>query len=157
MDETKTLVGWIKTRIPDADLGKFSWDSTDTDQGNFEFKMMVFRCFNDDVIPRERKRVQLDIQQALKLRSVEIRRCNVRATLEISADSRPWNKAQAVFLETMREIAGLGRDAFDIGWISTGIRVAAGCPSQLASITIGATWVVNRKREIQDFGAKCGF
>ena len=49
---------------------------------------------------------------------------------------------------------GLQSESFDIRWVSTGIRVSvnsapAGClhvSSQLASITIGTTWVLNRER-----------
>ena len=63
MDETKPSVGQTKTMVPDADLGKFNWDLTVTDQGNFEFKTLMFLWFSGYVIPRERKHVQLDIQQ----------------------------------------------------------------------------------------------
>ena len=59
---------------------------------------MVFLWFNEDVNSRECKRVQLDIQQALARNPVVIRGDMVRATLEISADKRPWNKAQTIFL-----------------------------------------------------------
>ena len=72
----------------------------------------------------------------------------MRATPGISADERPWNKAQAVFLCAMREFDGRQREMFDIRWVSTGIRVsvksapsgASPVLSQLASIAIGATW-----------------
>ena len=54
----------------------------------------------------------------------------------------------------MREIARLGRDVFDIRWVSSGIRVAVnsaspGCPttqSQQVAITIGEAWVLNQER-----------
>ena len=55
--------------------------------------MMVFLLFNEDVNFRGRKRVQLDIQQALIQSLVEI----------YGADKRPRNKAQAVFLCAVRE------------------------------------------------------
>ena len=42
------------------------------------------------------------------------------------------------------KIDGLGCDAFDIECVSKGLRVAV--VSQLASITLGATWVLNRER-----------
>ena len=48
----------------------------------------------------------------------------MRATLETAPDKRPWNKAQAIFLCTMRENAGLTKENFDITWVSTGIRVS---------------------------------
>ena len=32
----------LKTIVSDADLNKFNWEMTDRDQGNFEFKMVVF-------------------------------------------------------------------------------------------------------------------
>ena len=78
----------------------------------------------------------------------------VRATREISRDKRPWNKAQAVFLCAMREFAGLRSETFDIRLVSTWSRVSAnsaptGCLpvlSQLATITIGATWALSRER-----------
>ena len=44
----------------------------------------------------------------------------VRATLDISPDKRPWNKAQTVFSCAMRETASW----FDIRWVPTGIRVS---------------------------------
>ena len=83
VDEARTLVGEIKTRTSEADLGKFNWDLTDRDQGNFEFTMMEFLWFKGDVNSRRRERVQLDIQQALTRSPVEIHGDIVRATLEI--------------------------------------------------------------------------
>ena len=56
MDEAKGLVSQIKAMIPNAEL-------TDRDQGNFDVKMMAFLSVNET--PHERKRVRLDIQQAL--------------------------------------------------------------------------------------------
>ena len=72
----------------------------------------------------------------------------------MSLDKRPWNKAQAVFLCAVRDFAGLRSETLDIRWVSTGIRVSVnsaptGCLpvlSQLASVTIWATWVLNRER-----------
>ena len=74
------------------------WDMIDRDQGNFDFKMMVFLWFSDGVILREHKRVQTDIQQSVNARPVTTRDCNVRATIEIELVWRPWDKAQAIFL-----------------------------------------------------------
>ena len=92
---------------------------------------------------------QLDIWQALSLRPVEIHGCNVRATQEISPDNRQWKKAQAVFWCATRDIASLQREAFDTrSEICVAVNWAPpGCPtimSQLASIMIGSTWVLNR-------------
>ena len=56
--------------------------------------MVVLLLFIDDVILRERKRVQTDIQQL------------------------PTTKFVAIFLENLE------RAVFDIGWVSTGIRIA---------------------------------
>ena len=81
MDEARTLVSEIKSKFSEADLGKFNWDLIDRNQGNFEFKMMVFLWFNEDVNLRERKSVQLGIQQALVRSPVVIRGDIVRATL----------------------------------------------------------------------------
>ena len=77
----------------------------------------------------------------------------MRATLEFAPDKRPWNKAQAVFPCGMCESAALPRETFDIKWVSTGIRISVNSTpsgalpvsSQLASITTGATWVLNRE------------
>ena len=105
---------------------------------------MVFLWFHDDVNLRERKRVQLDIQQAVARNPVRIRGDIVRATLGISPDKRLWNKAQAVFLCATRKFACPRCEVFDIRLVSTGIRVSVNSEpvlSQLASITIGATWV----------------
>ena len=76
--------------------------------------MTAFLWFKNDVSHWERKRMQLEIQQMLNATPVQTRGKNVRGTLEITVDKRPRNKAQAVLLSAMREIAGLGRDAFDI-------------------------------------------
>ena len=77
----------------------------------------------------------------------------VRATLEIALDKRPWNEAQAVFPYAMCEGAAPPRETIDVKWVSTGIRVSVNSApsgalpvlSQLASITIGATWFLNRQ------------
>ena len=108
--------------IPGADLNKVNWEMTDRDQGHFDIKMMTFLWFNEGVTPHERKRVQLDIQQALARVPVRIKGDIVRAT--IAPDKKPWNKAQAVFPCTMRQNAGLTREKFDMRWVSTGIRVS---------------------------------
>ena len=76
--------------------------------------MMALLWFKNDVSYWERKRMQLEIQQMLNATPVQTRGKNVRGTLEITVDKRPRNEAQAVFRGALREIAGLGRDAFDI-------------------------------------------
>ena len=124
MEEATGLVSQIKAVILGADLNKFNWELTDRDQVNFDVKMMTFLWFNENVTPHERHRVQLDIQQALARTPVEIKGDIVRATLETASDRRPWNKAQAIFLCTMSENPGLTKAKFDIGWVSTGIRVS---------------------------------
>ena len=86
--------------------------------------MMAFLWFKHDLSHWERKRSQLDIQQVLNVRPVRARGWHVRATLEISPGERPWNKAQAVSLEPIRNFAKLGRDVFDIRLVTTGIRIA---------------------------------
>ena len=114
----------------------------------------MFLWFKEDVIHRERKRVRTDIQQLLNARPVMTHGCSVRATLEIERVKRFQNKAQVIFLGTMRDMASLGRDAFDISWVSTGIRVAANSArvvSLVAVATIGidhdlGNCVVNMER-----------
>ena len=54
----------------------------------------------------------------------EIKEDVVRTTLETAPDKRPWNKAQAIFLCTMRENAGLTKEKFDIKWVLAEIRVS---------------------------------
>ena len=75
----------------------------------------------------------------------------MRATLETAPDKSRWNKAQAIFLCTMRD-DGLTNEQFDIRWVSAGIRVSVNSAprdrlpvlAQIASLTIGANWVFNR-------------
>ena len=121
--------------------------------GNFDIKMVTFLWFMDGVTPQDRKRVQLDLQQALVRAPIEVKGEHVRGTLETAPDKRPWNEAQAIFLRTMRENAGLTKEQFHMRWVSTGIRVSVngappGCLAVLlpvASITIGANWMLNRE------------
>ena len=86
--------------------------------------MMACLSFSNGISYLDRKRLQLDIQQELTNRHVKARSWNARATLEIRPDKRVWSKAQTVFLRAMREIAGLGRQVFDIQWLTTGIRMS---------------------------------
>ena len=55
----------------------------------------------------------------------------------MSPDKRPWN-------ETL-EFVGLRSETFDIRLVSTGLSGCMLVLSQLASITIGATWILNRE------------
>ena len=115
--------------------------------------MMTFLWFNENVTPHERDRAQLDIQHTGQdpfSNQGDI----VRAKLETAPDKRSWNKAQAIFLCTLRDNADLTKEKLDIRWVSTGIRVSVtSAPpdrlpvlAQIASITIGANWVLNRDR-----------
>ena len=164
MDEAKELVGKVKTLIQDTDIGKFDWDLTDSDQGNFDTKMMAFLWFKDGVTPQVRKRAQLDLQQSLADKPIPVKGADVRATLELDPEKRPWKKAQAIFIGAMREHAGLPRATFDIRWVNTGLRVSVnmsspGCatvvPTPIASFTIGTSWVLG-PRKIQDFCTESG-
>ena len=119
VDKARTLVSGIKAITSEADLNKLNWELTDRDQGNFVFMMMALLWFNEDLNFQERKRVQLDIQQALVWPPVRIHGDIVRATLEIFPERIPWNKVQAVFFCAVREIAGLPRETFDIRWVPT--------------------------------------
>ena len=94
-DEVKALITQMKTLIDAAQQGNFDWNLPESDQGDFEFKMMALLWFKNDFSFWKRKRMQLDIQQMLNVRPVTTRGCHVRATLEISPDTRPWNKARA--------------------------------------------------------------
>ena len=102
-------------------------------------KMVTFLWVMDGVTPQDRKRVQLDLQQALVRVPIEVKGEHVRSTLETAAE------AQAIFVRTMRENAGLTKEQLDMRWVSTGIRVSVngappGCLAvslPVASITIG--------------------
>ena len=118
-DEARDLVGKVKFLIQDTDMDKFDWDLTPRDQGNFDFKMMTFLWFKDGITPQDRKRVQLDLQQALVRALIEVKEEYVRATLETAPYKKPWNKAQATFLRTMRENACLTKEEFHMRWVST--------------------------------------
>ena len=79
---------------------------------------MTFLWFDEKVAPCERKRVQLDFQQALANAPVKIKEEDV-------LEKRPWNKAQAIFICAIREHANLPRDTFDTWWVKRGLRVSA--------------------------------
>ena len=119
MDEARDLVGKVKILNLETDKNKFDWDLE-----NFDIKMVTFLWFMVGVTPQDRKRVQLDLQQALVRAPIEVKGEHVRGTLETAPDKRPWNEAQAIFLRTMRENAGLTKEQFDMRWVSTGIRVS---------------------------------
>ena len=69
---------------------------------------------------------------------------------------RPWNKANAIFLGAMRDIAKLSREAFDIrghSWNPVEVNSPPLSPQgmstsmvSLASVTIGPNWVVKEAR-----------
>ena len=108
--------------IFDADQGKFDWDLTDQDQGNFEIEIMVFLWFTEDGSPTE-----AEIQQWWNTNPVKACGHNVRATLESEPVNRPWNKTQAVFLGTIREFAHLERNVFDIRWVDNLLPLCVVC------------------------------
>ena len=60
---------------------------------------------------------------------IKIKEELVRATLETAPDKRPCKRAQAIFLCTQHENAGLAKDQFDMRWVWTEIRVCEVCPS----------------------------
>ena len=150
MVEARTLVSEIKSVISEADFGKFNWESIDLDQGNFEFKMMAFLWFHEDVNLQESKNVQLDIPQALARNPVRIRGEFVRATLEIFLRTRDLGTklrrsscVQCVNLPVYREEI----------WTSGGprqgdSRLDEQCALPLLSqlVTIGTAWLLNDKR-----------
>ena len=98
LDEAKQLISETKTRIKPDDLKVFVWDLAARDQGNIDIKMMVFLWFKEVVTSMVRNRVQLDLQQALAIAPIKFRDVNVRTTLELQTEKRPWNKAQAISL-----------------------------------------------------------
>ena len=62
-----------KVRLKQDDLNVFDWDLTDRDQGNFDTKMMAFVWFKEEVTPKGRKRVHLDLQQYLTAQPLEFK------------------------------------------------------------------------------------
>ena len=115
---------------------KFNWELTDLDQGNLDMKMMIFLCFNECVTPHERKRI-------------------VRATLETARDKREdgTKRRRFSYAPCVKTPVSRGKSLIS-GGSRRGIRVSVnsatpgGMPvlSQVASITIGADWVLNRER-----------
>ena len=95
-----------------------------------------------------RKKALNDIQQGLPSDPLPFKGVNVRATLELDPVKRPWNRAQAI----LTEHANVPREAFDIRWVDTGLRVSVTPPparpalSALASFTTGANWALNFDR-----------
>ena len=65
MEEAKQLVSKTKASLKQDDLNMFDWELTDSDQGIFDTKMMVFLWFKEEVTPVMRKKVLNDIQQGL--------------------------------------------------------------------------------------------
>ena len=61
-EEAKQLVSKTKARLKQDDLNMFDWELTDSDQGIFDTKMMVFLWFKEEVTPVMRKKVLNDIQ-----------------------------------------------------------------------------------------------
>ena len=120
-----------KARLKLDDLYKFDWERTDKDQGNFDIKMMTFLWFDQKVAPYQRKRVQLISNKQLASVPIRIKEADVRATLELDPEERPWNKAQAIFVCKMREHANHPRDTFDIKWVNKGLCVSVSMPAIL--------------------------
>ena len=153
MDEARDLVGKVKILNLETDKNKFDWTRLLIVKEISISKWLPSCGSWTGVTPQDRKRVQLDLQQALVRAPIEVKGEHVRGTLETAPDKRPWNEAQSIFLRTMRENAGLTKEQFDMRWVSTGIRVSVngappGCLAVLlpvASITIGAHWVLNRE------------
>ena len=104
---------------------------------------MVVLWFKEGVTPMIRQKVLNDIQHGLTSNPFSFKGVNIRATLELGPIKRPWNKAQAIFIGVMKEHANVSREAFDIRWVDTGLRVSVAAPSgrpalpiALASFTI---------------------
>ena len=103
-------------------------------------KRMVFLWFKPDVSIWDRKRSLAD-------RPLAVQGHNARVILEISLDKRPWSKAQAIFLG-MLNTTGLGRDTFDIMWLTNGSRVSVkGTPSgnHITMVQLGDQLTLGRK------------
>ena len=127
MEEAKQLVSTTKARLK-QDSNMFDWQLTDSDQGMFDTKMMVFLCLAEGVIPMIRMKVLNNIQQGLTSDLVFFINVNVRAALELDPIKRPWNKAQAIFIGEMTEYANQSRDAFDTNWVDSALPVSVAVP-----------------------------
>ena len=114
MEEAKQLVCKTKVRLKQDDLNMFNWELTDSDQGIFDTKMMVFLWFKEEVTPVMRQKVLNDTQQGFTSDLLPFKGVYVRATPELDQVKRPWNKAQAIFIGVMKEHANVAREAFDI-------------------------------------------
>ena len=135
IEEAKQLVCMTNSRLKREELNLFDWERTDSDQGIFDTKMIVFLWFKEGVTPIIRKKVLNDIQHGLASDPLSFKGVNVRATLELDPLKRPWNEA------LMKEHANVSREAFDIRWVDTGLRVSIGgdpawetCPPDRAGL-----------------------
>ena len=75
-----------------------------------------------------RKKELDDIKQGLTSNPLSFKGVNVRSTLELDPIKRPWNKAPAIsvgFIRTRQP-----REAFDIKWVDTGLRVPVTLPPE---------------------------
>ena len=125
VEEAKQLVCM---RPKQEDLNVFDWELTDSDQGIFDTKMMVFLWFKEGGHSH-------DAQERAECNPLSFKGVNIRATLELDPIKRPWNKAQAIFIGVMKEHANVSR----------GVSVVApperpALPIALASFSTGLNW-----------------
>ena len=160
-EEAKQLVSKTMARLKQDDLNMLDWELTDSDQGIFDTKMMMFLWFQEGVTPVMRM-VLNDIQRGLTGDPLPFEGVNVRATLELDPVKRPWNKTQAIFIGVMKEYANLPLEAFDVRWVDTGLRVSVAAPLwrtalpiALASFTFGANWALNFEK-CREFAPQVG-
>ena len=107
-DEVKALATHRKTTMPVAKQDKFDWGLTSSSK-------LWPSCGSSQTSASGTGDTRLRfVINELKRQACRSSGFSVRAVWVILSDRRPWNKAQAFFLRAMREIAGLGRQVFDI-------------------------------------------
>ena len=116
LDEAKELITVTEARTKQEDLKVFDWDLIDRDQENFDTKIMLF-LFKKGSFPwsvNEFSWTSRRSRLTIRFHSKE----RMQGTLRTFAPvKRPWNKATR-----------LPREAFDIRWVDSGLRVSVSAP-----------------------------
>ena len=92
----------VKVRMTLELRGRVDWDAIEQEQGTCDLKLMVYLWEKSD--------------------SPMVRNYAVREISESAPGRRHMSKSQAILLGTMAEIVGLGRDTFEIRWLTNGKR-----------------------------------
>ena len=115
---------------------------------------MAFLLLKAEVGIWDRKRSRIFLTQELADRPTAVRGYTARAVLEIPSDKKPGPMPKPFSSERFSKTTGLGRDTFDIRWLTNGVGVSVKGPSigdnttlvHMATVTLGPKWVVNEAR-----------